>query len=62
MRLFRFFGIARGKASTRFHISVLMNCRLEVVAICDRLVALGAAELEHEIGRETSGIALDLLR
>lgn len=34
---------------------------LEVVAICDHLVALGAAELEDEIDGKAPGVALDLL-
>ena len=32
-----------------------MNCRLEVVAICDHLVAFGAAELENKIGGKALG-------
>jgi hypothetical protein len=32
-----------------------------VVAICDHLVACGAAELEDKIGWKTTGIAFDLL-
>jgi hypothetical protein len=34
---------------------------LVVVAICDHLVPLGAAELEDEIGGKASGATLDLL-
>ena len=34
---------------------------LEVVAICDHLVAFGAAELENKIGGKTPGISLYLL-
>lgn len=33
----------------------------EVVAICDRLAALGAAELEDKIGGKAPDVALDLL-
>jgi len=33
----------------------------EAVVICDHLIALGAAKLEHEIGRKAPGVALDLL-
>lgn len=38
-----------------------MNCRLEVVAICDHLVAPGATELEDKIIREALRVALNLL-
>jgi len=34
---------------------------LEVVAICDHLVALGACEREHEIAGKASGVTFDLL-
>ena len=38
-----------------------MNCRLEVVAICDHLIAFGAAGLEDKIGGKAPSVALNLL-